>query len=169
MLSKAITLAVHHTISNYTNQNICIKWPNDVFSGEQKIAGILIENIIQGDWVKQSIVGIGLNVNQTAFLSDNNPSSLALITGKTYELKEIVQLLLASISLGYQDLQLKNYRKISSGYFRNLYNINSEQTFIVQNQERKSFIEDVLENGSIVLNIDGQKEVYLYGDAKWKI
>ena len=169
MLSKAMAFGVHSTLTQLIGQGISIKWPNDIFIGKQKIAGILIENIIQGDFVKQSVVGIGINVNQKDFLIDTNPASLAMITGETYDLKEVVLDLLENISIFYLQLQLKNYTKINSEYVRNLHHVSQEQTFLIHNLETICQIQDVLENGSIVLSIDGKKEVYLYGDAKWKI
>lgn len=63
-----------------------IKWPNDIYVGDRKICGILIENILSGSCVTSSIVGIGLNLNQTEFPVDlPNPISIAQITGKQYD------------------------------------------------------------------------------------
>ena len=169
LLSKAISIALYNTVSSYVKTGISIKWPNDIFAGNQKIAGILIENSIHGDWVKQSIVGIGLNVNQTEFSIDNYPTSLAIILREKLDLNEVVSVLLKNISTLYLQLQQENYKKISQDYFSKLYNIKREQTFLIHNQQRLCFINDVFENGSIVLTIDDKKEVYLYGDAKWKI
>ena len=63
-----------------------IKWPNDIYVGDRKICGILIENILHGPEVSSSIVGIGLNLNQTEFPPDlPNPVSLSLLTGRSYD------------------------------------------------------------------------------------
>ena len=63
-----------------------IKWPNDIYVGDRKICGILIENILSGQEVATSIIGIGLNLNQTDFPSDlPNPVSLRLLTGRQYD------------------------------------------------------------------------------------
>ena len=62
-----------------------IKWPNDIWIANRKICGILIENTFSGDYLKDSIVGIGLNLNQTAFdPALPNPVSLRLLTGREY-------------------------------------------------------------------------------------
>ena len=70
-----------------------IKWPNDIYAGDRKICGILIENIVRGGEVTAGIVGIGLNLNQTAFPPDlPNPVSLSLLTGRHYDIeKELVR------------------------------------------------------------------------------
>lgn len=64
-----------------------VKWPNDVYSGDSKIAGILIEHSLTGNAIIHSRIGIGLNVNQTEFVSDApNPVSMRMLTGKTYDI-----------------------------------------------------------------------------------
>ena len=69
--------------------DLTIKWPNEIYVGNKKIAGILIENFIEGDRLSASIVGIGININQVNFDSDApNPVSLRQITNREYDLKE---------------------------------------------------------------------------------
>ncbi len=66
-----------------------VKWPNDVYVGDKKICGILIEHRIKGNLLKSSIIGIGINVNQTIFDPlVPNPTSVALLTGKRFEIRE---------------------------------------------------------------------------------
>ena len=68
-----------------------IKWPNDIYVGHKKIVGILIENQLSGAGIDRTIVGIGVNVNQTRFLSDApNPTSVALLTGRTLALEPLL-------------------------------------------------------------------------------
>ena len=77
---------------------LTVKWPNDLYSGDRKLAGILVETAVIGHEVKYAIIGIGLNVNQTEFRSDApNPVSLRQITGETYDLDLLMNQLLASI------------------------------------------------------------------------
>ena len=66
-------------------ENVCIKWPNDIYVGDKKIAGILIEHFLQGNTINYSIAGIGLNVNQTVFPENlPNPTSIFLETNKEF-------------------------------------------------------------------------------------
>lgn len=75
-----------------------VKWPNDIYVGDKKICGILIENSSHGDKLSASIVGIGFNLNQTKFESDApNPTSLALLTGRRYDTREELPKLLSCI------------------------------------------------------------------------
>ena len=78
-LNMAVSVAVHRVIKSFVfersglcslSEALSIKWPNDIYWQDKKIAGILIENAIIGNELKYSIAGIGLNVNQTEFKSD---------------------------------------------------------------------------------------------------
>ena len=90
-ISMAISLAMVQALEPTTGQ-LSIKWPNDIYWHDRKLAGILIENRIAGQHIRQSIIGVGLNVNQTQFLSDApNPVSLAQITGLHFDLEPLLQ------------------------------------------------------------------------------
>lgn len=90
-ISRAISLGLLDFLSGYVS-DIAIKWPNDLYAGDKKIAGILIETAIASGKFSRAIVGIGLNVNQVDFLSDApNPVSLRNLTGQTYELPEMLR------------------------------------------------------------------------------
>ena len=94
-LNVLVSVAVHKLIGR---AGLTIKWPNDIYYGDKKIAGILIENAILGSEVAYSIAGIGLNVNQTTFLSSApNPVSLKQISGKETDIDALMQALMAQI------------------------------------------------------------------------
>lgn len=89
-LSEAVSLAMVNVLSRYA-EGFSIKWPNDIYYKDSKIAGILIENVLAGNNIIQSVVGIGLNVNQEVFNSDApNPISLKNITGTDTPLTELL-------------------------------------------------------------------------------
>ena len=106
-LNVLVSVAVHKVIRSllFERSGLCslseavsIKWPNDIYYGDKKIAGILVENAILGNEVTYSIAGIGLNVNQTTFLSSApNPISLKLISGKETDIDTLMQALMAQI------------------------------------------------------------------------
>ena len=82
-----------------------VKLPNDIYVGDRKICGMLIENILEGGNVSVSIIGIGLDVNQTDFPSDlPNPVSMAQLTGRTYDLKVLLEQLREEIGSRLGDL-----------------------------------------------------------------
>lgn len=93
-ISRAVALAITDCLSHWLRNSaddIAIKWPNDIYVGDRKICGILIENSLQGDRICRSIVGVGLNVNQTVFRSDApNPVSMAQIAGFGFDLDTLL-------------------------------------------------------------------------------
>lgn len=91
-MSMIVSLAITDVLAeNLPKTDVRIKWPNDIYAGDRKICGILIENSVVGDTVDRAVVGVGINVNQTEFLSDApNPVSMANILGTPVELQPLL-------------------------------------------------------------------------------
>lgn len=120
ILSKAISLAVYDFIAQFV-PDVSVKWPNDVYVGDRKITGILIENFIEGAYLNKSIVGIGVNINQIHFLSHApNPVSLRQLTGNTYPLDNCLENLCACIANRYR-MMAENIHQLHSDYQQHLY------------------------------------------------
>lgn len=101
-LSEACALAIRDALSAFTG-GIEVKWPNDIYWHEKKIAGILIETTLTGKRIEDGIIGVGVNINQQEFFSDApNPVSLKQITGKEHDrevvLREIMEQFVANMS-----------------------------------------------------------------------
>lgn len=91
LISQAVSVALCEVLEQYVS-DVSIKWPNDIYVGDRKICGMLIENHLQGSVIKDSIVGIGLNVNQTVFLSDApNPVSLCQVVGRELDREDLLR------------------------------------------------------------------------------
>lgn len=94
-LSEAVAVSVAETIAEMLPPDapeVEVKWPNDIYIGDKKICGILIENTLSGKNISYSIIGIGINVNQTAFLSDApNPASMIHFTGRDTDLEIMLE------------------------------------------------------------------------------
>jgi BirA family biotin operon repressor/biotin-[acetyl-CoA-carboxylase] ligase len=107
-----------------------IKWPNDIYAGAKKIAGVLIENHIAGNVIGSSIVGIGLNVNQQQFLSDApNPTSMRLENGRRIDLQQALPDLVACILQRYEGLRAGFLQSIDADYLAHLYRLNEWHWF----------------------------------------
>lgn len=93
LVSQAVSVAIVTVLSRYLpGHEVCIKWPNDIYVSDRKICGILIENSITQSGINHCIVGMGINVNQTRFLSDApNPVSMAMLTGREYPLRPLTE------------------------------------------------------------------------------
>ena len=129
IISAIAALACVDLLKKYYSDYVKIKWPNDVFCGDRKAGGILIENVIQGKNWKFSIVGIGMNINQTNFPTDVvNATSLALLTGNQYDPIVLAQ----ELCLIFEERWLT----VVNGNFSNIENVNSSNaTFNVKNTE----------------------------------
>lgn len=91
IMSEAVAMAVVYALSDYGIQAM-VKWPNDIYVGDRKICGILIEHVVMGKNITRTIAGIGVNLNQTEFLSDApNPVSVKMLTGKTYSVENFAE------------------------------------------------------------------------------
>lgn len=104
LLALAVVGAIEKTMGEYSDgwepDRLTIKWPNDIYYGDKKLAGLLVENILQGDCIQRSILGVGLNVNQERFVSSApNPVSLKQIGGKEYNVETVYAKILDEIVL----------------------------------------------------------------------
>lgn len=162
-LNIAITISVFEALELLKVPNLSIKWPNDIMSDTKKIGGILIENSIKSDTTIESIVGIGLNVNQTDFSNLPNASSLALITNSEFDMDDLLSKIHFQIKkncgliLSNQEVVLwKKFHEI-------LFKIGVPMPFEDSNKNRfMGIIQKVSEEGKLVilLNDDSLK---LYG------
>lgn len=126
MLSKVICLAICETNSEHI-VNISIKWPNDIYIGDKKVAGVLIENSIMGSQIDSTVAGIGLNVNQTCFRSNApNPISLAALTQTKFDIEALLHRLLENINKWYSILRSNEYITINNAYSELMYRKNQE-------------------------------------------
>lgn len=118
-LNQMISLAVLKVLKEYLPL-VQIKWPNDIMADKKKIAGILIENTLHGNYITSSIIGIGLNVNQIEFDTIlNNAISMKKITGIDYDLELVLNEILDSIQLTIKMLP-SNILLLKKEYLENL-------------------------------------------------
>lgn len=139
-----------------------IKWPNDIYVENHKIAGILVENNFYGDIIKSSVIGIGLNLNQIDFPNEiPNPISLKEITGIDFniddEIREISEIIYAKI----KKCKNLNFDEIKIKYLRNLYKMNIESKFKIDDKICIATIIDVKKDGHLVI-IDNMLQTHEY-------
>ena len=116
LLSETVALSLSDLLADYGIATK-IKWTNDIYVGDRKIVGILIEHIYSGAKLTRTIVGIGLNVNQCEFdPSLPNPTSMALQTGKRYDLREVLEHFVARLMYNYEQLRQGAGQRIQSRY-----------------------------------------------------
>lgn len=133
-LSIVVSLAVTEVLKSLNIPDICIKWPNDILSYNKKLAGILIENTIKSDGRILSVIGIGMNVNQTDYSELPNASSLAVISGKTFNKETLAVLIVEKLQekIKLWETSAEDFR---NDYFNSLFKKGVPMPFRNQNDE----------------------------------
>ena len=153
----AIALALITALKNTGVQNLSLKWPNDIMSGNKKIGGILIENIIKANAEITSIVGIGINVNQTNFTGLPKASSLALICGKEFDRESLMETIVNHIKIGVLDLDLRR-ESLWADYTSYLYKINVPMTFqTIDGKQFMGMIKGVASGGKLEVLLENDQ------------
>lgn len=135
-LNQAVSLGVLDFVKTYINSNAKIKWSNDIYISDKKVAGILIQNGLMAKKIQSSIIGIGLNINQTTFVSDApNPTSFKLETGKDFNLDELLEILCWKIEIRYLQLKANNIKKLKSEYLDNLYRYMEDALYQIPDED----------------------------------
>jgi len=119
-LTIMTSLAIHDLLAEYTSENVKIKWPNDLYYGDKKIAGILIENYVKQNTIQWCILGVGLNVNQKEF-QEPIAISLSNICDQQFAVDELINMLLIALERRYFQLQQSHVKELRSEYLNSLY------------------------------------------------
>jgi BirA family transcriptional regulator, biotin operon repressor / biotin---[acetyl-CoA-carboxylase] ligase len=161
-LSMTISLGICDFIDRYIS-GCRVKWPNDIYINNDKIAGILIESAILADTIEYSVAGIGLNINQEKFLSNApNPVSLYQLTGRTYDLPKCLDQLTGDLDKRYKDLISGNLSKIKEEYISKLYRLNKIAQFRDRSESFTGKIISIGEYGSIKIET-GENKIREFG------
>ncbi len=153
IISMANALALREALLTYSTE-ITIKWPNDIYWRDRKLAGTLIENKLQHGGIRASIIGTGLNVNQEVFLSDApNPVSLAQIAGHPLDREEVRTTLVECLTRYFSLLDDESaWPDIRRHYHRALYRLGETHPYRTAGgrlfHARLSHVED---DGTLVL------------------
>ena len=146
IITQVVSVALCKTLDRYLQQQISIKWPNDIYVGDKKICGVLIENRLQGNMIKDSIIGIGLNVNQQEFKSDApNPVSIWQLTGKETDRMELLAAFLEQLN------ETAKSTTIIADYKARLYRRQGKHLFMTNNTTFEASIVDVIDDGRLML------------------
>jgi len=150
-LSMAVSMGVADFIKTKISR-VSVKWPNDIYVGDKKVCGILIENDIAGSSIFASIVGIGININQVVFSpSLPNPTSLAIESGSESSLDDALEELVASISRQLERLFAGSYAEMKTAYLDCLYRYNIAALFKDSDGQFPGIIRDVSDLGLLTI------------------
>jgi BirA family transcriptional regulator, biotin operon repressor / biotin---[acetyl-CoA-carboxylase] ligase len=165
LVSQLVSVAIKQVLEQYCD-NISIKWANDIYWKDKKLAGILIENSLQGNKVKAVVIGIGLNVNQLRFLSDApNPVSLKQITGKSLNRKQLLDKLCQNIWNLYCNL---SEEKIRCDYAGSLYRKKGFHAYKTHDETFIAKINEVHPDGLLELETkSGERKGFYFKEVQF--
>lgn len=167
--NQAMCLGVRDFVARHTSLPVRIKWPNDIMVGNGKIAGLLIENSIRGSVIHQSIVGIGININQRRFGNYSpQPVSLSMLNDKNYDLHECLHELSQSIGKWYTIFTIGNKRMIRESYSESLFRIGEPAIYETGGRRFTGTIQGTMPNGELVIvQEDGFEYIFKNKEVKF--
>ena len=126
ILNMLVSIALNNVLLKYLPQGLSVKWPNDIYVDDKKIGGVLIENILVGSTIKQSIIGIGLNINQSDFAQDvnNRMVSISQILQQDVNLMVLLNEICIQIEQLYLKLKSGQGTSLQDLYVSKLYRLN---------------------------------------------
>ncbi len=166
-LSKIAALACYDLMSHYLNSSqfdIKIKWPNDILVNTQKIGGILIENVFNGQKLQYSVIGIGLNINQLNFDGISNAISIAKLRGEI-NIDEALKAFYRYLEKYALFLKQQKLEAINELYFGRLYGYKTIIPFKLNQQVVNYFVDGVNVDGKLRL-LDEKKQIYLFDNKE---
>lgn len=169
-LSKVIALSICDWLKS-KEVNASIKWPNDIYVGDKKIAGILIENSFSSPVLEVSVIGIGLNLNQSKFPKDiPNPTSMLNLTSRQYQPEVVLSELVESIRGRYAQLRHGLKGRIDDDYIGSLYRFNEYHSFTGADGGFKARIVGVKPTGELILETEqGQQKSFGFKEVAFEI
>ena len=169
MLSEAISLALVDTFAGY-GIDTRIKWTNDIYAGDRKLVGMLIEHCSAGAHLARTIVGIGINVNQSAFdPALPNPVSMALLAGRTFDRAEVLDTFLRKCRDRYESLERGEKSALQEEYCNRMYRLGERRPYLLPDGTRiEATIEGVRTSGELLLrHADGSCGAYLFREIEF--
>jgi BirA family biotin operon repressor/biotin-[acetyl-CoA-carboxylase] ligase len=163
-ISEAIALAVVKSLKEIVADELVakdfsVKWPNDIYWKNKKIAGILIENELFGSTIRDCIVGVGININQQNFISDApNPVSLYNILGVSTNVEEVLDAIIKQFVANVSMIENGQTALLHKEYMDSLFRRKGIYPYRDCSSEFMATINDVREDGRLILTDSDDKE-----------
>ena len=163
-ITEVVSVALCEVLEQYIG-DVSIKWPNDIYMGDKKICGVLIENRLQGNVIVDSIIGIGLNVNQTEFVSDApNPVSLRQLLGREIDREALLHDFLETLET------VSSSETTYSAYRNKLFRLGKQAVFSDETGRFEGTIQDVETDGRLLIkDLSGQARRYAFKEVQFVI
>ena len=171
LLCEAMSVALTDTFAAYGIETR-IKWTNDIYAGDRKLEGVLIEHSYSGATLSRSLLGIGINVNQTDFdPSLPNPVSMAQLTGRRYDRREVLETFERCMLVRYEQLERGEREALQRDYRDHMYGLGQRRPFRRPDGSlTHGIIEGVRTSGELMLrHDDGSLGEYLFKEIEFVI
>ena len=171
LISECVALGVCDALLHYGIE-AQIKWTNDIYIGDRKLAGILIEHKLQGSALARTVAGIGLNVNQREFSRDlPNPISMVQATGREFDREEVLQIVATSLMARYEQLREGGAKELQADYHQRLYRLGQEHCYALPDGSRfRGIIRGVEPTGALLIeNERGELLSFLFKEVEFVI
>jgi BirA family biotin operon repressor/biotin-[acetyl-CoA-carboxylase] ligase len=166
LLNKSVCISIVELLTEtYMLNNVKIKWPNDIYAGDKKIAGILIENILRGNDWKYAVVGIGLNVNQEKFQELNRATSILLESKKVQNIKQSLKHLTKKLQYNFLNIK-KSPIELEDQFTRMLYKIGHKISFKKNHELYEGVVIGVSNDGMLMLEVNGKLKKYKHKEIE---
>jgi BirA family transcriptional regulator, biotin operon repressor / biotin---[acetyl-CoA-carboxylase] ligase len=152
-LSMMTALSIFEAL-NESFESISIKWPNDIYAGNEKVAGILIENSLGNDQIRSSVIGIGLNINQEKFPEGINATSLKILSGKAQDLQHWREKICLHLERNYLALRAGRLEIVKRKYMDHLLFLGQLRAYIVGGKRINAFIREVENDGRLLIETE---------------
>jgi len=170
-LNMTISLALLRLVSSIVPLKVCsIKWPNDIYLGNKKVAGILIQNQIKGNIISKSIIGIGLNVNTKDFpVEIPNPISMlsASENKKPFQLYELLEKLTIELTQGLSTIDFFN-EKLRREYTQKLFRLNELNYFKTNDKTFEGKILGISEDGQLKMDTQEGIKTFSFREVSYE-
>ena len=172
VINQMISLSIVHLLENHLEKRIMIKWPNDIYVENEKVAGILIQNILSGNVIDYSVAGIGLNVNQEHFTSDApNPVSMIRFTCTEMPLEELLNELLSITGGMYEKLRMPAFHnELHDIYIDHLFRYGEWADYMANGEVFRAMITGINTYGQLRLKTEkGEEKLFGFKEVEFVI
>jgi len=168
MLNVISSISVYEILKKYNLLDLTIKWPNDIMTANKKISGILIENNVRGNSIKNSVIGVGININQSEFKNLPNATSIFIETGKLNSIDIITQELQKALEKNFNLFKI-NENELIKNYNSLLYKKNEISNFSANDMSKfQGKIIKVGIDGKITIRVSNKK-LSKYSESEIKL
>lgn len=164
LINMAFSLAIWDFVSAFIPSQVSIKWPNDIYVADRKIAGLLIQNMVRKDTISSTILGVGININEDQFPPDlPNPIALSELTTKSYKLLDM-QLYLAECVEKRIGMLVEDLR---SEYLTKLFRKDITANYLIEGMQQEGIIRGIAEDGKLELELRGQRSLFNFRELEF--